>query len=296
MKYYDRKDYVFNSIVYVILIIFTIVMIFPLIYIVANSISSFNDVYNGNVWLIPKNITFKAYEMVLSNDMILIGYKNTIIYTLVGTLISLFLTFTAAYPLSRRDFSSKKIMTIIFVITMFFNGGLIPTYMVVDQLGLINTMFGFILPGCLSVWNVLVVKTYINASIPWELQESAKIDGCSDIKLFIKIILPLCKPIIAVMVLFYAVAYWNSYFNSLIYLSDNKLFPLQRVLTDILISADVSSMTGSGGIQPSLNEQGKMLESLQYATIILSSIPMLILYPFIQKYFAKGMMVGSIKG
>ena len=175
---------------------------------------------------------------------------------------------------------------------MFVNGGMIPTYLVVDSLEMKDTMFGFIIPGCLSVWNIMVVVTYITQAIPKELYEASKMDGCSDFKMFTKVVLPLCKPIIAIMVLFYAVGYWNSYFNSLLYLSDPDLYPLQRILSDIIISNDFSSMQTAGG---SLAEQGRMMESIKYVTIVVSSAPILMLYPFLQKYFEKGMLIGSIK-
>ena len=292
MLYFDKRDKVFNTIVYIILGIFSAIMLVPLIYIVANSLSDFNEVYQGNVNLIPKKLDFTAYKYVLSNEYILKGYGNTILYTVVGTIISLVLTFTAAYPLSRYDFKYKRIIKLIFVITMFVNGGMIPTYLVVDSLGIKDTMFGFILPGCLSVWNIMVVVTYISQAIPKELYEASKMDGCSDFRMFTSIVLPLCKPIIAIMVLFYAVGYWNSYFNSLLYLSDPDLYPLQRILSDIIISNDFSSMQTAGG---SLAEQGRMMESIKYVTIVVSSAPILMLYPFLQKYFEKGMLVGSIK-
>ena len=292
MLHFDKRDRLFNTIVYIILGVFCAIMLVPLIYIIANSISDFNEVYQGNVNLIPKKIDFTAYKYVLSNEYILKGYGNTILYTVVGTIISLVLTFTAAYPLSRYDFKYKRIIKLIFVITMFVNGGMIPTYLVVDSLGIKDTMFGFILPGCLSVWNIMVVVTYISQAIPKELYEASKMDGCSDFRMFTTIVLPLCKPIIAIMVLFYAVGYWNSYFNSLLYLSDTDLYQLQRILSDIIISNDFSSMQTAGG---SLAEQGRMMESIKYVTIVVSSAPILMLYPFLQKYFEKGMLVGSIK-
>lgn len=294
MKYYDKNDKWFNRIVTGILIVFCIVMIYPLIYVLANSFSSPLDVYRGDVLLWPKNFSLAAYRAVFSSPDILRGYRNTIVYTLVGTFISLTITIAAAYPLSRKDLRFKKAFTLFFVITMFVSGGMIPTYLVVDRLGLINTMFGFILPGALSVWNIMICRTYMRRSIPWEIQEAAMLDGFSDFRILWNIILPLAKPMIAIMVLFYAVGYWNSYFNALIYLNDRELYPLQMILTEILITHDVSGIPG-GGYQPGLGDQAPLIEALKFATIVVSSIPMIVLYPFIQKYFVKGMMVGSLK-
>lgn len=293
MLYFDKKNVLFNTIIYIILSLFCVVMLIPLLYILANSISNFEEVYAGNVNLLPKKIDFRVYRYVLTNPYILRGYGNTIAYTIVGTIISLVLTFTAAYPLSRYDFKHKRFFSLVFIITMFVNGGMIPTYLVVDALNLKDTFFGFILPGCLSVWNVMVVKSFLTQSVPKELYEAAKIDGASDFKMFIRVVLPLCKPILAIMILFYAVGYWNSYFNSLLYLSNPNLYPLQRILSDIIINSDMSSMGGVGG--GSLVEQGRMLESIKYVTIVVSSAPILFLYPFLQKYFEKGMLIGSIK-
>lgn len=293
MLYFDKKNILFNTIIYIILFLFCIIMLIPLIYILANSVSNYEKVYAGQVYLIPKKIDFFVYRYVLTNPYILKGYGNTIAYTVVGTTISLILTFTAAYPLSRYDFAHKRLFTLIFLITMFVNGGMIPTYLVVDALNLKDTFFGFILPGCLSVWNVMVVKSFLSQSVPKELYEAAKMDGASDFKMFFRVVLPLCKPILAIMILFYAVNYWNSYFNSLLYLSDPDLYPLQRILSDIIINSDMSSMGGIG--VGSLIEQGRMIESIKYVTIVVSSAPILFLYPFLQKYFEKGMLIGSIK-
>lgn len=288
----------FDLIVTLILVLFSLVTLIPLWYIFVNSISDPEMVYQGKVFLLPKNVTLEAYERVLMDDEIVKGYANTIFYTILGTVLSLFLTFTAAYPLSRKDIAGRNFLTLLYTITMFVSGGLIPTYLVVENLHMTNTIWGFIIPGCLSVWNVIVVKTYMQSTIPIEIQDAAMIDGCSDIKLFLRIILPLCKPIIAVMVLFYAVGYWNSYFNALIYITDEGLYPLQMVLRKILISSDMTNMMGSsvGGAMESIAQQSMLSESLKYATIVLSSAPILFLYPFAQKYFEKGVMIGSVKG
>lgn len=292
MLFTDKKDKLFNFMIYFLLVLFALTIIIPLLYVLANSLSNYIDVYNGNVFLIPRHIDFEVYKIVLSNDYILKGYRNTIIYTILGTIISLVLTFSAAYPLSRKDFKYKKAIMIIFLFTMFFQGGMIPTYIIVDSIGIKDTIWGFILPGALSVWNVIVTKTYLQSSIPFEMYEAAKIDGANDFKILIKIVLPLCKSIVAIMALFYAVGYWNSYFNSLLYLNDSNLFPLQRILSDIIIASDTSSMTGASG---SLKDQGKMVESIKYVTIVISSAPILLLYPFVAKYFEKGVMIGGIK-
>lgn len=292
MLFTDKKDRFFNFMIYFLLVLFALTIIIPLLYVLANSLSNYIDVYNGNVFLIPRHIDFEVYKIVLSNDYILKGYRNTIIYTILGTIISLILTFSAAYPLSRKDFKYKKAIMIIFLFTMFFQGGMIPTYIIVDSIGIKDTIWGFILPGALSVWNVIVTKTYLQSSIPFEMYEAAKIDGANDFKILIRIVLPLCKSIVAIMALFYAVGYWNSYFNSLLYLNDSNLFPLQRILSDIIIASDTSSMTGASG---SLKDQGKMVESIKYVTIVISSAPILLLYPFVAKHFEKGVMIGSIK-
>ena len=292
MLFSDKKDKLFNFVIYLLLSIFALTVIIPLLYVLANSISDYLEVYQGNVVLLPKKVSFLVYKVVFSDAYILKGYRNTILYTFLGTVISLVLTFSAAYPLARKDFKARKVIMIIFVITMFFSGGMIPTYIIVDGIGIKNTIWGFILPGALSVWNVIVTRTYLQSTIPWELYEAAKIDGCNDFKILTRIVLPLSKSIVAIMVLFYAVGYWNSYFNSLLYLNDANLFPLQRILSDIIIASDTSSMAGAGG---SLIDQGKMVESIKFVTIVISSAPILLLYPFVAKYFEKGVMLGSIK-
>lgn len=298
MVNYKGTDRIFNSTVYSILFLFSAVVVFPLVFILVNSISDPTLVYLGKVILIPKDISFEAYSRVLTDPDIWTGYGNTLKYTVLGTMLSIFLTFTAAYPLSRRDMFGKKTIMFVYTLTMFINGGLIPTYLIVDGLGLTNTLWGFIIPGCLSVWNVIVVKTFIGSNIPWEMHEAAMIEGCNDFGIFLRIILPLSKPIIAVMILFYAVGYWNSYFNAIIYLTDKKLMPLQMFLRNILIGSEMSNMMANGatGAQEGISIQGQLSESLKYATIVVSSAPILFLYPFIQKYFEKGILIGSIKG
>ena len=288
----DKRDHFFNGVVIFLLSIFALIILIPLVYILANSVSHFMEVYQGNVGLIPRNIDFTVYKLLLTNPLIIRGFLNTILYTVLGTCISLVLTFFAAYPLSRKDFKHRNLFSCLFLITMFVSCGMIPTYLVVDALGMKNTIWGFILPGCLSVWNLMVARSFLSKSVPWELYEAAKMDGCSDVRAFFQVTLPLSKPIIAIMVLFYGVGYWNSYFNSLLYLTDSTLFPLQRILSDIIIASDISSLATGG----SLIDQGRMLDAIQYVSIVVSTLPILLVYPLLSKYIEKGVLLGGIKG
>lgn len=288
----DKRDRLFNGIVVFLLLLFALIVIVPLLFIVSNSISNYLDVYQGRVGLIPTSIDFSIYAIILSNPYIQRGFMNTILYTVLGTSISLVLTFFAAYPLSRKDFKQRNAFSLLFLITMFVSGGMIPTYLIVDGLGMKNTIWGFIIPGSLSVWNLMVARSFLAKSVPWEIYEAAKIDGCSDFKMFFYVTMPLAKPVIAIMVLFYGVGYWNSYFNSLLYLTDSSLFPLQRILSDIIISSDISSLATGG----SMIDQGRMLASIQYVSIVVSSLPILLIYPMLSRYIEKGVLIGGIKG
>ena len=239
------------------------------------------------------DFTLAGYERVFSDSEIMRGYGNTLLYTAIGILIQLILQFTAAYPLSRKDLRFRGVFNLFFVITMFISGGMIPTYLVVKALGLINTIWAMIIPGCVGVYNVIIIRTYMQTSIPWELQEAAMLDGCSNLRLFLTIVLPLSKPILAVMVLYSLVGYWNSYFNSLLYLTNRDLFPLQRVLDRILVSNQANA-GGAGSI--GAGEAALMNKVLKYVTIVVASAPLLIIYPFFQKFFEKGMLIGGVKG
>jgi len=274
-------------------ILIFVIVLYPLIFVVSASFSDPLSVMNGKMWLWPVGFTLDAYKEVLNYDSVWIGYKNSLIYTTVGTLFNIMLTTLAAYPLSRRDLPGRNVFMFLITFTMFFHGGLIPTYLVVRDLELVNTMWALIIPNAIATYNLIVMRTYFQTSIPWELQEASLIDGCSNTRLLIKIILPLSKPIIAVMVLFYAVSHWNAYFNALIYLRDEDLYPLQLVLREILIVNQ--SMDGAGG-DFGMTEKLLLGESIKYALIIVASIPVLIMYPFVQRHFVKGVMIGSIKG
>ncbi len=286
------KDKVFNWVILILMGLYAFVTLLPLLHVLANSFSSADAVNRGAVGLWPVEFSLESYARVFREESILRGYMNTLIYTAVGTVLQLVLQFTAAYPLSRRDLKGRNFFSFYFVLTMFVNGGLIPTYLVVKALGMLNTRWAMIIPGCVGIYNLIIIRTYITSSIPWELQEAAMIDGCSNVRLFWSIVLPLCKPILAVMTLYAIVGYWNAYFNSLMYMWNDDLYPLQRVLQNILIANDTGNIGGSIGS----GEQALLSESLKYVTIVVSSAPILFLYPFFQRFFEKGLMVGGVKG
>lgn len=288
----SKGDTALDIINIVILTLVLIVVLYPLLFVVCASISDMMLVLQGKVFLIPKGINFEAYKSVFKNGNIMLGYRNTILYTIVGTAINLAMTIAGAYPLSRKDFIGRNAITIFFSITMFFSGGLIPTYLVIKSLGLYNSFWVMVIPGAVGMWNMVIMRTYFQTSIPVELQEAAFIDGCSDFGILLKIILPLSSPIIAVMIIFYGVGHWNAFFNALIYLKDHNRFPLQLILREILIVNDMQNMVDSSSVV----QQQMIAESIKYAVIIVSSAPVLMLYPFLQKYFVKGVMVGAIKG
>jgi len=288
------EDKILYAIVYTVLTFVTIAVLYPLIFIISSSFSSGSAVSSGRVVLLPVEPTLEGYKAVFKHKHIVTGYRNTIFYTTAGTAINVAMTLIAAYPLSRKDMQFKKFYMFLFVFTMFFGGGLIPTYILMTQIKFINTIWAMIVPGALSVYNMIVTRTFIMSNIPQELLEAAQIDGCSDAKYFFMVVLPLSKAIIAVMTLFYAVGHWNAYFNALIYLNEPKLYPLQLILRTILVANRVNL---SDIEDPELiaAKQG-LADLLKHSLIIVSTAPILVLYPFIQKYFIKGVMIGSIKG
>lgn len=281
---------VYTIVVYILLVIFCLLIIIPLLHIISGSFSDPMKLLRGEVGLLPKGFTTSMYQKVLHDSEIWQGYKNTIIYTVVGTLISVVLTACGAYPLSRKDFYGGNVFMLLFSFTMFFNGGMIPTYLLVKSLGLLNTMWALVLPGAVSTYNMIIMRTFFQTSIPGELAESASLDGCNDLGIFFRIVIPLSAPIFAVMVLFYGVAQWNSWFPALLYISDRSLYPLQMVLREVLIQSDVSNMAGSTGDVEVIGD------GLKYATMVVSTLPIMCLYPFLQKYFVKGVMIGAVKG
>lgn len=295
-----KTDRLFLICNYLYVTIAFVLVLYPVVYILSASISTPSYVNSGEMWLFPKGITFEGYVRVFENSKIWVGYGNTILYTVVGTSINLLVTLPAAYALSRKDFVGRGFFMGMFLVTMFFSGGLIPTYLIVKQLGLVNSMWALILPGAASVWNIIVARTFFQSTIPIELQEAAHMDGCTNLRLFLKIVVPLSTPIIAVMALFYGVGHWNSYFNALVYLNDQSKYPLQMVLRQILVLQEMTTSTQglatSGEAAMAMNARADMAALLKYAVIIVATLPIIAVYPFVQRYFVQGVMIGSVKG
>ena len=285
----DKVFYLINSI---ILGLLALIILYPLYFIIIASISDPDAVLAGKVVLYPVNITLSGFHKIIERQDVWRGYLNTIIYTVLTVVLSLLVTVPAGWALSRKTLPMKKLFMIFFIIPMFFGGGLIPFYNVMSSLHLVNTMWAVILPSILSVWNLFMTKTFFESSIPDGLIEAAKIDGAGQFKIFLAVVLPLAKAILAVMALYYAVGQWNSYFNAMIFIQNEQLYPLQLVLKEILIASE-STVGGSG---ETILEQFRLANQLKYVSVIVSSIPVLMLYPFVQKYFAQGAMVGSLKG
>ncbi|GEN87293.1 carbohydrate ABC transporter permease [Oceanobacillus sp. FSL W8-0428] len=291
-------DKIIKILIYVFLGFATLIVLYPLVYIISASISDPADVNSGKMWLFPKGITFEGYRIIFENGAIWKGYLNTLFYTVLGTTINLAVTIPAAYALSRKDFAGRNLFMAMFVITMFFSGGLIPTYLVVKSLGLIDTIWAMVLPNAAAVWNIVIARVFFQSTIPKELEEAAIIDGASNFKMFFKIILPLSMPIIAVMGLFYGVGHWNGYFNALIYLSDKELFPLQLVLREILVLQEMASQNTdvTGSMAEAMHSKQQLAAVIKYGVMIVSTLPIIIIYPFLQRFFVKGVMIGSLKG
>lgn len=285
-------DKVFYTINAVFLGIMALIVIYPLYFIIIASFSDPDAVLSGKVVLFPVDITLDGYFKILERTDVWRGYLNTIIYTVLTVVLSLAVTIPAGWALSRKKLPGKKLFMGFFIIPMFFGGGLIPFYNVMSQLHLINSMWSVILPSILSVWNLFMTKTFFETSVPESLIEAAKIDGAGHFRIFFTIVIPLSKAIIAVIALYYAIGQWNSYFNAMIFIQDENLYPLQLVLKEILIASE-STVGGSG---ETILEQYRLANQLKYVSVIISSLPVIMLYPFVQKYFAQGVMIGSVKG
>lgn len=290
----NREDFIFDIVSYCILGLLSLVVLYPLYFIVIASFSDPYQVLTGNVILIPKGLNVDSYRRVFSESSIWTGYRNSLLYTVLGTALNVFLTATLAYPLSRRYFSGRKFIMTLILITMFFNGGLIPTYMLVNSLKLRDTIAVMIFLGAVSAYNVIIARTNFESNITSDLEEAASIDGCSQIRFFFTMVLPLSKAIIAVLVLYYAVGHWNDYMKGLIYLKDPKRYPLQLVIRSILLTSRIIDFENVDVEE--INRQMRLAEGMKYGVIIVSSVPVLLIYPFIQKYFVKGVMIGSVKG
>ena len=291
-----RADRIFLGCNAIFLALILILVVYPVWYALAASISDPLAVSRGELVFLPRGFDLSAYRKVFSYQRVMTGYRNTILYTTVGTIVNTLMVIITAYPLSRKDLYGTKLLTKLFVFTMYFSGGLIPTYLLVRDLGLYNSMWSLILPGCISVYNVIIMRSYFTNSLPYEIQEAAMIDGCSNIRMLIKIVMPLSMPVIAVILLYHAVGYWNTYFSALIYLADAEKYPLQLVLRDILISSQVSEMMDSMDSADSVIQQALLANSIKYSLIVVSSVPVIVIYPLLQKYFEKGIMLGSVKG
>src|SRR5690625_941562 len=295
MESHTMSDKTFNVLNKTLLIIIVGLILYPSVFVVSASISDPTAVSSGKMWLWPVDITFAGYERIFQSEEIWLGYKNTIIYTLVGTALHLFVLLPCAYALSRKELMAKKFILWFVLFTMLFNGGLIPTYLIIKSLGMLDTMWAIVIPNVVGAWSILVARAFFQQSIPDQLVEASKIDGASDFYIFFRIVLPLSVPIIAVMALFHAVNLWNQYFNALIYLSDRDKFPLQLILREILVVNQMQLNDPGGGGAESLVDQVKTAGLIKYAVIIVSSLPLLMVYPFIQRYFVQGVLTGSIK-
>lgn len=286
-------DKLFLAVVYVILTLVLLVVLYPLIYILSSSFSSPAAVSAGKVWLWPVDFSLRGYETLLKSPQVLTGYLNSLFYTAAGTTISVTLTVLIAYPLSRKTFFGRNAIMMMITFTMLFSGGLIPTYMVVRELGMIDTRWALLIPNAIWVWQVIIARSFFKSSIPDELLEASEMDGCSDLRFMRSVVVPLSKPIIAVLVLMYAVGQWNAYFDALIYLKRDSLFPLQLILRSIIIQNNSGNTVMDALKQV---ERQQLSELLKYSLIVVATLPVLIIYPFVQRFFVQGMLVGSVKG
>lgn len=293
---YLLEDKIFYSISYIVLTIVLIIIAYPLYFMVIASVSDPNAIFNGDVILTIKGFNLNGFKAIFDSESIWIGYRNSLGYMGIGTLINLLVTLPAGYALSRKDLAGRKIFMLMFTLTMFFNGGLIPTYLLVHKIHLFDTFWIMIFISALSVFNLIITKTFFETTISQEIIDAAKIDGCDDVRCFISIILPVSKVIIAVIGLYYGVMHWNSYFNGLIYLRNENLYPLQLVLKNILLNANAAITLIPQSARDTIEQQQKTAQSLKYGVVIAASLPVMLIYPFAQKYFVQGVMIGSVKG
>lgn len=295
-----QGDFRFDVVNMIVLGLITLLFFYPMYLCLISAVSSPEEVYAGRVLLLPKGFNSEGFQRVIENDSLWRGYLNTIFYTVLGTCINLTLTMTGAFVLSRRTFALRTPLNWMVLFTMFFGGGMIPTYLLVKDLKLLNTVWSLVLPGAISTWNLIITRTFLATSIPNELQEAAYIDGCNNIRFFLRIVLPNATTIIAVIGLFYAVDHWLSYWNAMLYITDETKYPLQLVLRDILLKAEVALESARSGEDSesamAVVELLRISESVKYIVVIAGTLPLLIVFPFVEKYFVKGVMIGSVKG
>lgn len=292
-------DRIFNGVTLILILLIIVVVAYPLYFVLVASMSSPTAVNSGKILLYPEGFSLIGYQNILENTKLWSGYANTIFYTLAGTFLGVCCTIMAGYAFSRTDLPGRNLLMGLFVFTMYFSGGLIPLYLVVKQLHLINTRGIIVLLGSISVYNIIIARSFFTSSIPKELQEAAFVDGCTNQRFFVSIVVPISKPIIAVITLYCAISYWNSFFNAMIYLNDRNKFPLQLVLREILLSFQVmqqQAASGGGVDAETIAEMNTLVEVVKYGVIVVAAVPVLFIYPFIQKYFVKGVMIGAVKG
>lgn len=289
----SRQDRIFQIINVLLMTIVCVIIVYPLYYVLLASFTDPDVVKTGKLLLLPESLYFEGYKKALTYSPLWKGYANTVKYTLAGTLCSLFCTVPGAYALSRRDMAGRRFIMFLFTFTMFFSGGIIPMYLVIKKLNIYDTMWALVLPSAISVYNMIVCRSFFDSSIPDELLEAAKVDGCSDFGFFLKIALPLSKTIMAVICLFYATAMWNQFFNPLMFLAEEKNMPLQVVLRNLILMNQAAQMDSSAS---DMAAQQKIVDQLKYCIVVVSALPLLSIYPFLQKYFAKGVTIGAVKG
>ena len=294
IRNFSFREHRFDIINTFFLIILVFICLYPIVFSLSASFSDPVAVTSGDVILFPKRITFESYEAVFGNQDILRGYRNSILIALMGTFVNMVMTVLAAFPLSRKDLAGRNAITFIIMLTMFFSGGMIPNYLLIQDLGMHNTWAALILPGAISTYNMIIMRTYFQTSVPFELQEAAVIDGASNTKILLMIVLPLSAPVLAVISLYYLVGHWNAYFNALLYIRDRTLYPLQLILRDILV-LDETTLFQTSDVTSAVTKI-RRAETIKYAVVIVSSVPMLILYPFVQRFFVKGVQIGALKG
>ena len=290
---YTKGDQIFYVCAYSIVGLLALIVLLPMMFVVSASFSAGSAVVSGKVWILPVDFTLYNYESVLKYKNVWIGYRNTIFYTGVGTALNIVVTLLCAYPLARKNLKGRALFTGMFTFTMIFSGGMIPSYLLIRDLGLMNSVWVMIIPGAMSVYNMIITRTFIQGNIPEELLEASKLDGCNDTQFFFKIVLPLSKAIIAVLGIYYAVGHWNSYFNAFLYLTKQNLYPLQIFLRQILLQNNFDTDMLD---EEMLAQMQNLQDVLKYAIIVISTAPLMFIYPFVQKYFVKGVTIGSVKG